>query len=52
MKYKWILAVAILWLGNIKSQSCDGFNKNTFQHTTSSWDWRDGSDANSQLFSL
>lgn len=28
------------------AQSCDGFNKATYQSTTSVWDWRNKSDAN------
>lgn len=45
MKCK-ITILLILVSSKIISQSCDGFNKNTYQSTTAVWDWRNDADAN------
>lgn len=46
MKDKLLIAIVLAWSIKINAQSCDNFNKSTFQHTTNFWNWTDMSTNN------
>ena len=50
MKDKLLIAIVLAWSIKINAQSCDNFNKSTFQHTTNFWNWTDLSTNNWQAY--